>query len=196
MVESSISAALRRHVLDEAAAVFRGGLDRAHEAQERLQRVANMTQELYLDKWIGTGARAWQQSRRNVWNGVIDGTAPLARAVEDVLSDLRDIVSGPVTPLAVVVSHHWNRTMEVFDKRSSSFDRSMVRGCFDKWVAKTNDFKHKHGISRHFAELRDAFENFVSKSGQDLESLVESCELEVKDMWLDWHRQFMPELPS
>lgn len=50
--------------------------------------------------------------------------------------------------------------------------------------------------SKHFQHTRQKMENFVAKSGDEIEMLVKSCELEIKEMWSTWHRQFMPDLWS
>mmetsp|Transcript_12059 Transcript_12059/g.25928 ORF Transcript_12059/g.25928 Transcript_12059/m.25928 type:complete len:691 (-) Transcript_12059:1334-3406(-) len=197
MMESSLSDALRQYVLDEAAAAFRNSWAQAHKAQEQLQNFFMLqTQELYLEKWIGMGAQAWHETQLNVWNRVVNGTAPLVAAVEDIVRDLKGIVSEPVAPLAVIASHHWNRTMEGFNKHGIWFDTQQIWGRYSELVSRRNDFKHENIISKNLNELKYAFDEFVAKSSQDLELLVESCELEVKDMWLAWHRQFMPELPQ
>jgi len=197
MMESSISNALRQHLLHEATAAFRNSWAQAHKAQEQLHHFVLKTQELYLDRWIGMGVQAWHQTQANVWDGVVNGTAPLVRAVEDFVCDLKEIVSEPVPPLAVVVSHYWNRTIEGINKHGNiSIDKQIIWVHFNELVAKRHDFKPEKRISKHLGELRKAFDKFITKSGQDLELLVKSCELEVKDMWLTWHRQFMPDLPS
>mmetsp|Transcript_10857 Transcript_10857/g.20169 ORF Transcript_10857/g.20169 Transcript_10857/m.20169 type:complete len:693 (+) Transcript_10857:132-2210(+) len=197
MMESSLSDALRQYVLGEAVATFRSSWAQAHKAQEQLQNFFIVqTQELYLEKWIGMGAQAWHETQLNVWNRVVNGTAPLVTAVKDIVRDLKGIVSEPVAPLAVVASHHWNRTVEGFNKHGIWFDTQHMLDHYNELVSRRNDFKHENKISKHLSELKYAFDEFVAKSSQDLELLVESCELEVKDMWLAWHRQFMPELPQ
>ena len=78
MVESSVAGALRRHLLREATAAFRNSWVSAHGAHEQLQQLVLQTQELFLDRWIEMGARAWRQ-------GVVDGATPMVNAVEDWL---------------------------------------------------------------------------------------------------------------
>ncbi|KAL7542270.1 hypothetical protein ACHAXR_011925 [Thalassiosira sp. AJA248-18] len=195
MMESSISNALRRHLLREATSALHTSWAHAHKAQEQLQHFVLRTQEVYLDRWIGTGVQAWHQTQENVWKGVVNGTAPLVRAMEDWVSDLKEIVSEPVPPLAVVVSHHWNRTLDGIKKYGvTSIDKQIWRSHLHELVAKSNHFKREKKISKHLGELKDAFDGFIAKSGQDMELLIKSCELEAKDIWLQWHRQFLPEL--
>lgn len=183
MVGSSISVALRRHLLGEATAAFRNSWVSAHE---QLQLLVLQTQELYLDRWIDKVARAWRE-------GVVDGAAPMVRAVEDWLVDIRDIVTEPIPPLAVVLSHHWNRTVDGINKHGISMDRQLWEH-FNDMADKVINFKREKAMSKHLNDLRVAVDGFIVKSGQDIELLVKSCELEVKEMWLQWHRQFLPEL--
>lgn len=200
MMESSIANALRGHLLREATTAIRNSWAHAHKAKEQLQHLVLETQEVYLDRWIDNTIKAWHQTQENVWRGVVNGTvAPLVRAVDEWITDLKEIVSEPVPPLAVVASHYWNRTMEGINKyahdKRFDIDKHFLSH-LNELVAKSNNFKHRREkkISKHLSELRDAFDGFMAKSGQDLELFVESCELEVKELWLAWHRQFLPEL--
>lgn len=186
MMESCISDAFRRHLLREAQAAFRNSWVSAHKAQEQLQQLVIQTQELYLDKWFDMGVNAWRQ--------VIEhGTFPILRAIDDWASDLREIVSEPVPPLMVVLSHYWNRTMDGMNRHGIAIDKQ-VWGHLNDMVTNVNRFQHDRRLSKHLSELKEAVDGFISKSGQDIETLVRNCELEVRDMWMTWHRQFMPEL--
>eukprot|EP00571_Detonula_confervacea_P011528 CAMPEP_0172305732 /NCGR_PEP_ID=MMETSP1058-20130122/6971_1 /TAXON_ID=83371 /ORGANISM="Detonula confervacea, Strain CCMP 353" /LENGTH=608 /DNA_ID=CAMNT_0013017429 /DNA_START=160 /DNA_END=1986 /DNA_ORIENTATION=+ len=196
MMESSISNALRGHLLREATAAFRNSWVSANKAQEQFNHFVLQMQELYLDRWIGMGLQAWHQTQENVWKGVVNGTAPLVRAVEDWVIDFREIVSEPVHPLAVVFSHYRNRTMGGINKHGISIDKQ-IWGHFNELVVtkvKVNHFKHEKKKPKHLVELRVAFDRFIAKSGQEIDLLVKSCELEVKEIWLAWHLQFMPDL--
>eukprot|EP00578_Thalassiosira_sp_NH16_P004823 CAMPEP_0181136414 /NCGR_PEP_ID=MMETSP1071-20121207/33165_1 /TAXON_ID=35127 /ORGANISM="Thalassiosira sp., Strain NH16" /LENGTH=297 /DNA_ID=CAMNT_0023223111 /DNA_START=791 /DNA_END=1684 /DNA_ORIENTATION=+ len=192
LMESSLSNALRGHLLHEASAAFRKSWVSAHKAQEQIQNFVLQAQELYLDRWLGMGMKAWHQTQENAWQGVVNGTAPLVRAVEDWVIDLKEIVSEPMSPLTVVLSHYWNQTTDGLKKYSKTMDKQMWRHVNELVAAKMNHFKHEKKISKRLDGLRVTFDSFVAKSGQDLEDLVTSCELEAKEMWLAWHRQFMP----
>ena len=186
MMESSISDAFRRHLLREAHAAFRNSWISAHKAQEQLQQLVIQTQELYLDKWLEMGVNAWRQ--------VIEhGTVPILRAIDDWASDLREIVSEPVPPLMVVLSHYWNRTLDGMNRHGIDIDKQLW-GHINDMVTNVNNFHREKRLSKHLSDLREAVDGFIAKSGQDFDLLVKSCELEVKDMWLAWHRQFLPEL--
>ena len=186
MMESSISDAFRQHLLREAQAAFRNSWISAHKAQDQLQQLVIRTQELYLEKWFEMGANAWKQ--------VIEhGTVPILRAIDDWASDLREIVSEPVPPLIVVLSHYWNRTMDGISRHGIAIDKQ-VWGHLNELVTNVNHFHYEKRLSKHLSDLKETVEGFIVKSGQDIETLVKNCELEVKDMWLAWHRQFMPEL--
>ena len=195
MMESSISSALRGHLLREATTAFHNSWVSAHKAQTQIQQFVLQTQELYLDRWIEMGVQAWHQTQHNVWHGVVNGTAPLVRAIEVWAFDLKEILSEPVPPLALVLSHHWNRTVDGLNKYGISMDKN-VWGHINELVAsKMNQIKHEEKkISKHLDGLRKKFDGFIEKSGEELELLVHSCEMEVKEMWLQWHRQFMPQL--
>lgn len=186
MVESSVAGALRRHLLREATAAFRNSWVSAHGAHEQLQQLVLQTQELFLDRWIEMGARAWRQ-------GVVDGATPMVNAVEDWLVDIRDIISEPIPPLAVIVSHHWNRTVDGLNKHGISIDRQLW-GRIDDLADKVINFKREKAISNHLSDLKVVYDGFIAKSAQEIAMLVRSCELELKEMWLEWHRQFLPEL--
>lgn len=186
MLESSISHALRRHLLHEATTALR----KAHRAHEQLQQFVVKTQELYLDRWIDMGVQAWHQTQENVWKGVVNGTVPLVRAVEDWVSDIKEIVAEPVPPLAVVFSHYWNRTIGGINKYSGMPIDKQIMSHLNELLTKTNHRREKK-ISKHLNDIKDAFDGFMAKSGQDLEMFVQSCEMEMKEIWLAWHRQFL-----
>ncbi len=186
MLESSISDAFRLHLLHEAQAAFHNSRTSAHKAQEQLQQLVVHTHQMYLDKWFQMGVHAWGQI-------VEHGAAPILRVLDDWASDLREIVSEPVSPLVVVLSHYWNRTMDGINRHGITIDKQ-VWGHINDMLDSVNHFHHEKIFSKHLSQLREAVEGFVSKSGQDIELLVKSCELEVKDLWMSWHRQFMPEL--
>lgn len=191
MIESSISNALRSHLLHETTAVFRDSWESAHKVREQFNSFALQMQEVYLDQWIGMGLQAWHQTQENVWNGVVDGTVPLVRAVEDWVLDFRDIVSEPNHPLSVILSHYRKQTMGGINKNGISIDKQ-IWGHFNDFVDKMrlDRSQNKKEKPKHLTDLRDAFNRF----GQDIEQLVESCELELKEIWLAWHLQFMPEM--
>ena len=185
-VELSLSEAFRRHLLHEAQSAIRNSWISAHKAQEQLQQLVIQTQELYMDRWLNMGGNAWRQ--------VIEhGAGPILKAVDDWVSDLREIVTEPVPPLMVVLSHHWNRTMDGINKHGIAIDKQ-VWGHLSDMVTNVNEFHHEKRLSKHLIDLKEAFDGFIAKSGREMESLIKSCELEVRDMWLSWHRQFLPEL--
>ena len=126
--------------------------------------------------------QAWHQTHANVWKGVVNGTAPLVRAVEDLVCDLKEIVSEPVPPLLVVVSHYWNQTM---DEISHSLTMEQINKygnvSIDKqiWTHMNELVANCFGVKRKriFGDLRDAFDRFITKSDQDLKLLVESSNM-------------------
>jgi hypothetical protein len=128
------------------------------------------------------GAQAWKK-------GVFDGKlAPMIRAVEDWLGDIRDIAAEPITPLTVILSRHWNTTLVCILKHIISIDEqlwSYVQNLTDRvrWCNRIAK------LPNHLHVFREAIDRFIAKSGKDVELLMKSCEMEVK-MWLDWHRLF------
>lgn len=192
MMEKAVSHALRGHFIHEAKVAFRNSLISANKAQEQLQQFMLQAQEIYLDRWIGVGVSALHKTQENVWRGVVDGTAPLMKAIEECVVDLKEIALEPIPPLAVIVSHHWNRTMDALHLHSSLIDKQ-IWSHLNTWL--TSKVKLDRRGSKHLMdEIRAKFDSFVAKSGHEIELLVKSCELEAKEMWLTWHRQFMPEL--
>lgn len=117
----------------------------------------------------------------------------MVNAVEDWLVDIRDIISEPIPPVAVIVSHHWNRTVDGLNKHGISIDRQLW-GRIDDLADKVINFKREKAISNHLNDLKVAVDGFIAKSALEIAMLVRSCELELKEMWLEWHRQFLPEL--
>ncbi|KAL3827000.1 hypothetical protein ACHAXA_000064, partial [Cyclostephanos tholiformis] len=176
MVESSISIALRRHLLREATAALRNSWISAHD---QLHKLILHTQELYVNKWIEIGEHAWRQ-------GVVDGAAPMVRAMEEWLVDIRDIVSEPIHPLAVVLSHHWNRTVDVINKHGISIDGQLLWGHFNDMADRAINFKQGKAISKHLHDLKEAVDLFIAKSGHEVELLL-------KEMRLEWHHHPLPE---
>ena len=170
MVETSISVALRRHLSQEAKAAIRDSWVAAHRAHEHLQSLILHAQGLYVDKWMEMAARAWRQ-------GVVDGAAPVVRAVEDWLVDIQGIVREPIHPLTIVLSHHWNRTVDAMDKHGMSIDRKLW-GHLNRMADRAINGQ---AILKHLNDLREAVDVFIAKSGQEVEHLV-------KEMWLGWHR--------
>ena len=135
-----------------------------------------------LGSMVGMWGQAWHQTQANVWKGVVNGTAPLVRAVEDFVCDLKEIVSEPVPPLLVVVSHYWNQTI---DKISHSTTMEQINKygnvSIDKqiWTHMNELVANCFGVKREriFGDLRDAFDRFITKSDQDLKLLVESSNM-------------------
>jgi hypothetical protein len=182
LVVDSIIYALQQHLLQEAIIAFRNSWDTATRAHEQVQQLVLQTQHLYLERWIGMGAQAWKK-------GVVDGKlAPMIRAVEDWLGDIRDIAAEPVTPLTVILSRHWNTTLVCILKHSISIDEqlwSYVQNLTDRVMS----FKQEKASSNQLHVFREAIDRFIAKSGKDVELLMKSYEMEVK-VWLDWHRLF------
>lgn len=181
MVESIIHA-LQQHLLQEALIAFQNSWDTATRAHEQVQQLVLQTQHLYLERWIGMGAQAWKK-------GVFDGKlAPMIRAVEDWLGDIRDIAAEPITPLTVILSRHWNTTLVCILKHSISIDEqlwSYVQNLTDRVMS----FKQQKASSNQLHVFREAIDRFIAKSGKEVELLMKSYEKEVK-AWLDWHRLF------
>jgi len=74
---------------------------------------------------------------------------------------------------------------------------------FDGLIAKTTgkDVDHvkysvpiEKRIANRLDKLKDSFDDLVARSGGNIEHLLQSCEDEMKDKWMDWHKQFFPEL--
>ena len=146
MIESIIHA-LQQHLLKEALIAFQNSWDTATRAHEQVQQLVLQTQHLYLERWIGMGAQAWKK-------GVFDGKlAPMIRAVEDWLGDIRDIAAEPITPLTVILSRHWNTTLVCILKHSISIDEqlwSYVQNLTDR----LSNNKRRHQINYMFSEKR------------------------------------------
>ena len=172
MLEACISDALRKHLVREAIAAFQNSWSHAHKFVAK-------TQQLYIDRWIAMGTQAWHQTQQNIWQGAVNSTAPLVRAVEDWVDDLKEILSEPGPPLAVVVSHYWNRTIEGMHKHGVAIKDKKVWGHLNEMITKSN-VKRDNRIVKQLVELRGAFDNF----GNELELLFQSCEMEVKEIWL------------
>mmetsp|Transcript_57004 Transcript_57004/g.121036 ORF Transcript_57004/g.121036 Transcript_57004/m.121036 type:complete len:141 (-) Transcript_57004:1354-1776(-) len=130
----------------EITSAFRNSLDQAHKAQKQLQHLAVKAQELYLDRWLGMGVQAWHQTQANVWKGVVDGAvAPLLKAAEDFVCDLKEIVSEPVPPVVVVTSRFWNRTVQEINRHANvSIDKKQDH--FHEFASKSYNFKHQKRI--------------------------------------------------
>lgn len=182
MVESIIHA-LQQHLIQEAIIAFRNSWDTANRAHEQVQQLILQAQQLYLERWIDMGVQAWKK-------GVVDGKlAPMIRAVEDWLGDIRDIAAEPITPLTVILSRHWNTTLVGILKHSISIDeqlQSYMHNLSDRIMS----FKQEKASSNQLHVFREAIDRFIVKSSKDIELLMKSFEMEVKDMWLDWHRLF------
>ena len=122
-------------------------------------------QEIYLDRWIGVGVSALHKTQENVWRGVVDGTAPLMKAIEECVLDLKEIALEPIPPLAVIVSHHWNRTMHSLHQHSSLIDKQ-IWSHLNTWL--TSKVKLDRRGSKHLMdEIRAKFDSFVAKSGHE-----------------------------
>lgn len=94
----------------------------------------------------------------------------------------------------MVMSHHLNRTLKGINKHAQKIDQE-VGVLINDFVLAVKDKREKRVTSsKHFQHTRQKMENFVAKSGDEIEMLVKSCELEIKEMWSTWHRQFMPDL--
>ncbi len=132
------------------------------------------------------GAQAWRQC-------AVDGAAPLVKVVEEWLLNTRDIVSELIPPLVVILSHHWNRNVDGLNKHGISIDRHLW-GHIDDQADKVINFKREKALLNHLNDFRVAVDGFIAKSGQEIEMLVRSGELELKEMWLEGHRQFLSEL--
>jgi hypothetical protein len=91
------------------------------------------------------------------------------------------------------VSHHWNRTVNGLNKHGIFIDRQLW-GRIDDLADKVINSKREKAISNHLNDLKVAVDGFIAKSAQEIAMLVRSCELELKEMRLEWHRQFLPEL--
>ena len=187
MVESIIHA-LQQHLIQEAIIAFRNSWDTANRAHEQVQQLILQAQQLYLERWIDMGVQAWKK-------GVVDGKlAPMIRAVEDWLGDIRDIAAEPITPLTVILSRHWNTTLVGILKHSISIDeqlQSYMHNLSDRVMS----FKQE-ASSNQLHVFREAIDRFIVKSSKDIELLMKSFKMEVKDMWLDWHRLFHLEETS
>lgn len=183
LMGESIIHALQQHLLQETTIAFRNSWNTANRAHEQVQQLVLQTQHLYLERWISMGVQAWKK-------GVVDGKlAPMIRAVEDWLGDIRDIAAGPITPLTVILSHHWNTTLVRILKHSISIDEQL-RSYVQNLTHRVMSFKQDKASSNQLQFFGEAIDRFIVKFSKDIELLMKSCEMEVKDMWLDWHRLF------
>lgn len=218
LLEAAVSHSIKQHLLREAEKAFHNSLttttdftkqlkDRANRAQEQIQQLHQyllQRQDMHFDFWWEIIAQGWHHSQESLWHGVMDGTLPILTAVGAWIEDVKQTPS-----LALLVSHHWDKLLSEVNNNIISIDQHVWRHinelelAFDGLVAKAtgkdvNHVKYNVPIEKRIAnqldKMKDSFDDLVAKSGGNIERLLQSCEDEMKDKWMDWHKQFFPEL--
>lgn len=194
LLETAFSHSIRQHLLREAEKAFRNSLTTTTEftkqlkdrtinrAQEQLYQYLLKTQDMHFDHWWEVIVQGWHHTQESIWHGMMNGTVPILTAVGAWIEDVKQ-----TPPLALLVSHHWTKLLSEINNNVISIDQHV-------W--------------RHVNDLELAFDGLVAKAtGKDVEhvkynvpiekriaNLLQSCEDEMKDKWMDWHKQFFPEL--
>lgn len=215
LLESAFSQSIRQHLIREAEKAFQNSLttksefskqlkDLSYRAQEQLHQYVLMTQDLHFDRWWGIIVQGFHQTQERIWHGMIDGTVPILTAFGDLIEDIKK-----TPPLALLVSYHWTKLVNGIDKNVAPIDQQVWRHihdlalAFDGLVARATGADVDHAkysvpiekrIANRLDKLKDSFDDLVTKSGGNIERLLQSCEDEMKDKWMDWHKQFFPEL--
>ncbi|KAL3784974.1 hypothetical protein HJC23_011175 [Cyclotella cryptica] len=191
LVESEFANAFRRHLFSEAEEALRHSWTMASEfsdllkeqgnkVHDGLQNLVHKTQQMYVDRWIELGVQVLHETGQNLWQGWVNNTAPLTHAFETWMQDMRTIISDPTnSPLKIVMIHHWHKIFGVFNKQDAVVDKV-------NWTLR--DLKYA------FNDIKSTIHRVVAKSKDDIDQLVTSCEGEIKEMWLSWHLQFLPDL--
>lgn len=215
LLESAFSHSIRHHLIREAEKAFHNSLtttteftkqlkDRTNRAQEQLHQYLLKRQDMHFDHWWGVIVQGWHHTQESIWHEMLNGTLPILTAVGAWIEDVKQ-----TPPLALLVSHHWSKLMNEINKNIVSIDQHVWRHvndlqlAFDGIIAKTTgkDVDHvkysvpiEERIANRLDKLKDSFDDLVAKSEGNLERLLQSCEDEMKDKWMDWHKQFFPEL--
>eukprot|EP00574_Skeletonema_japonicum_P006212 CAMPEP_0201722910 /NCGR_PEP_ID=MMETSP0593-20130828/7114_1 /ASSEMBLY_ACC=CAM_ASM_000672 /TAXON_ID=267983 /ORGANISM="Skeletonema japonicum, Strain CCMP2506" /LENGTH=571 /DNA_ID=CAMNT_0048213921 /DNA_START=41 /DNA_END=1756 /DNA_ORIENTATION=+ len=218
LLEAAVSNSIRQHLLREAEKAFHNSLtttteftkqlkDRTNRAQEQLQLLHQYLlkrQDMHFDHWWEIIVQGWHHTQESIWHGVMNGTVPILAAVGAWVEDVKQ-----TPPLALLVSHHWDKLLSEVNNNIVSIDQHVWRHinelelAFDGLVAKATgkDVDHvkynvpiEKRIANQLDKLKDSFDDLVAKSGGNIERLLQSCEDEMKDKWMDWHKQFFPEL--
>lgn len=215
LLESAFSHSIRQHLLREAEKAFHNSLtttteftkqlkDRTNRAQEQLHQYLLKRQDMHFDHWWEVIVQGWHHTQESIWHGMMNGTVPILTAVGAWIEDVKQ-----TPPLALLVSHHWSKLVTEVNKNVVSIDQHVWRHVndlelsFDGLIAKTTgkDVDHvkysvpiEKRIANRLDKLKDSFDDLVARSGGNIEHLLQSCEDEMKDKWMDWHKQFFPEL--
>lgn len=215
LLESAFSNSIRQHLIRESERAFQNSLvttteltkhlkDVTKRAQSQLQQYIFMTQELHFDHWWGIIVQGWHQTQDSIWRGVLNGTVPILEAVGHWIEDVKQ-----TPPLALLVSHHWTKLVNDINKHVVPFDRQVwkhineLEVVFDGLIARAMgkdvdivkyNVPIEKRVSNRLDKLKESFDDLIAKSGGNIERLLQSCEEEMKDKWLDWHKQFFPEL--
>lgn len=149
-----------------------------NKIHEQLHNLVQNTQQ-YMDRWFDLGVQALYQTKHTIINGWQNSSVPLSNALKAWASDVQDIISNPTeSPLKIVTIHHWDQLINWIHKH-------------DK-IIETMHLDFNEHLQSTIGDVQTTLLNFAEKVGVD--NLVESCEEEIKDMWLSWHLQFMPTL--
>ncbi|EJK72999.1 hypothetical protein THAOC_05409 [Thalassiosira oceanica] len=190
MLEDAFSDSFKRHVVREALSAFKNIENKANKVQEQLQHFAIQTQEAFVDNWIESVLAAWHDTQANVWNGILNASAPFVKSLEDFADDVRTIVSEPLPPLTIVVAHHWSRIINGLTKYGMKIDATLLENVNEFVATKLNAVDGPNTQNGKLSELK----RFLEKTGDGMNELAKSCEDEIKDIWLQWHKQFFPEI--
>ena len=184
MLEDAVSDSFKRHVVREAISAFKNIENQANKVQEQLQQFAIQTQEAFMDNFIESMLAAWHDTQANVWNGILN--TPIVKSLEEFADEVRTIVSEPLPPLNIVVAHHWSRMINGLTKYGMKIDETLLQHV-DEFINSVDGLNTRNG---KFSELK----RFLEKTGDGMNELAKSCEDEIKDIWLQWHKQFFPEI--
>lgn len=186
-LESAFSDALRNHLFIEAERALNNSLTAAidfkdmiieHNSRfnDQFQVLVHKTQQLYVDKWLELGAQAIQQTKKTILNDWVNITAPLSNALKAWTQDVQNaIADSKESPLKVVMVHHWDHITHWIHDHDFTFS--------DLASAPENN-----------KPIRSLLHSLAAKSRNGIDELVANCEGEIREMWMAWHLQFMPNL--
>lgn len=186
-LESAFADALRHHLLTEAEKALQKSMAAALDfkdmlkeqnknVQEKFHYLVQKTQQMYVDKWIEFGAEALQQTKQSIRHDWVNITAPMHNAFKAWSEDVQTMLSESTEPpLKVVMLHHWDQIAAWISNHEFTFNT----------LQPTLNNNHP---------VWSTLQNLAMQSKDGINELVAACESEVRDMWMNWHLQFMPVL--
>ena len=186
-LESKVSNEMRIYLFTEAEKALHSSLTAAvgfkdlimiqnDKLHDQFSSLVHKTQQLYVDKWLELGARAFDETISSIWNGWINTTAPLSDALKSWTEDVKSTLSEHTdSPLKIVVLHHLDEITQKYDAMMKK-----IHWEFD-------DVK-----STFINDVHSTFQSLAVKSKGGIDDLTASCQNEIRELWLSWHLQFMP----